>query len=112
MASVLFGCLKNLRLCMTLCRVLVTKFAVRSTPYRLTEMPVRPILGMYRKIHMACAETHVKCSKESGCHGGRCSIQVRVLGLTPWTEDIRPGHHAVTSDRSGWRNGALCRPTL
>jgi len=61
---------------------------------------------------MACAETHVKCGKKSGCHGGRCSSQVRLLGLTPWTQFIRPGHHAVTSDRSGWRYGAQCRPTV
>jgi hypothetical protein len=55
------------------CRVLVTKFAVRSTPKWLTEIHYRPILGMYRDNYMACAETQVNCSKRSGCHGGRCS---------------------------------------
>jgi len=67
---------------------------------------------MYRNNDIACAETHVKCSKRLGFHGARCSSQVRLLVLTPWTQYIRPGHYAVTSDRSVWWDEAQCRPTV
>jgi hypothetical protein len=61
---------------------------------------------------MTCTETHVKFSKWSGSHGGHCSIQGRLLGLTPWIQDVHPGHHAVTSDSIVSRCGAQCHPTL
>jgi len=66
---------------------------------------------MYQTNLMACVETHVKFTKRSGFHGGRCSSQIHLFCLTPWTQYARHGHHAVTSGRSVWRDGAQLRPT-
>ena len=51
-------------------------------------MFVRPKLDTYRTNLLTCTETHVMWSKRSGCHGGRCSNQGLLLGLTPCS-DVR-----------------------